>query len=171
MKHTYTVGTRDFKTLAAAKKDAQEYANEMGHSVTVYHQGQKEDRHTATRGRVLGFSASSLKNYPDIVVKPKNMSQQNPKRRVLVPAKVEITPGGKIRVFVSAKVARRIKSNPRGGTLKEYKVIFTSPHAARNQMHAVYATTAGGASRIASKDKKHLFADPRNWKILSIKRS
>lgn len=40
--------------------------------------------------------------------------QQNPKRRVLVPAKVEITPSGKMLVFVSANVARRLKSNPGG---------------------------------------------------------
>lgn len=45
--------------------------------------------------------------------------KRNVKRRVLVPAKVEITPGGKIRVFVSAKAARRLKKNPAS---VEYKV-------------------------------------------------
>jgi hypothetical protein len=58
--------------------------------------------------------------------------------------------------------------NPKHRPLAEYKVIFHGPE--RNQTHAVYATTAGGASRIAKSDKKHLFDKPKDWKVLSVKR-
>jgi hypothetical protein len=60
------------------------------------------------------------------------------------------------------------KNNPR--SLKEYKVVFYSPLATKNVIHPVYATTAGNASRLAKKGKKELFPDPKNWKVLSVKR-
>ena len=78
-KHTYSVGTRDFSTLAAARKDAREYANELGRSVTITHLIQKTDSYTRTRGRVLGFSASDIKYGPDIEVQPSKKT--NPRRK------------------------------------------------------------------------------------------
>lgn len=72
---------------------------------------------------------------------------------------------GKVKIYVTKAVARKV--NPE---LKEYKVIFTKKGALSNVAHPVYATTAGGASRIAKSRKAEWFPDPRNWKVLSIGR-
>ena len=96
---------------------------------------------------------------------------RNPRRPVRVkvngktyPAKARMV-NGKVKIFVTPAVAA--KANPE---LKEYKVVFFSKSAAKNVTHPVYATTAGGASRLARKQKKELFPDARNWKVLSVGR-
>jgi hypothetical protein len=70
-KHTYSVGSHDFSTLSAAKKKAQQYANEEGYPMTIVHTIQKTDKYTKTRGRVLGFSAGDIYYGKDIVIQPK----------------------------------------------------------------------------------------------------
>lgn len=62
-----------------------------------------------------------------------------------------------------------LNAGKRPRPLAEYKVIFSGKD--RNQVHAVYATTASKASAIAKKDRAHLFEKPKEWKILSVKRN
>jgi hypothetical protein len=75
--------------------------------------------------------------------------------------------GNVVKVFVTPGVARKV--NPE---LKEYKVILHRPGADRGVTAAVYATTAGGASREARKRKAEFVpSDPKKWKVFSVTRS
>jgi hypothetical protein len=71
---TYVVGTNTYRTRAEAIKKAREYADETGMPEPVHIERQKTDRYTKTRGRVLGFSASSILPTKTFYVKPSRRS-------------------------------------------------------------------------------------------------
>ncbi len=124
----------------------------------------------------------------------REMKKYNPKRKrnlevglpanQFINAKVRMK-GGKVQIMADERVLGKAgfkagaglkgvsvsggaRLNPKHRPLAEYKIIFHGPE--RNQMHAVYATTASKASRIAKADRKHLFDKPKDWKVLSVKR-
>lgn len=110
---TYVVGTSEFKTRAQAVKRAQEYANDSGRPVTVAIERRKSDRGTKVRGRVLGFSASSILPTKYFEVKPR---ASNP-RKVKLPSKWT---NAKVRVDAKGRVQIGLAKNPflgKGGTL------------------------------------------------------
>jgi hypothetical protein len=88
----------------------------------------------------------------------------NPKGKIIKGAHVRMLANGRLNVVLPRRL------NPRDSSLKEYKVVLYSRLASRNLVQPVYATTAGQASKIARSRKKEWVSDPRNWKVLSVKR-
>lgn len=103
--HTYVIGTKEFKTLTAARKYAQEYANEDDRPITITHEIRPTDRATRIHQRVLGYSASHLRYGKDIVVSPKR--KRNPGNIIPTTSSswipvhaIRKTPDGDIQVMV-----------------------------------------------------------------------
>src|ERR1035441_9287254 len=69
MESRYMIGSMEFRTKAAAVAKAKEYIKYDGEPVTISIERWKTDKYTKTRGRVLGFSASSLLPTKYITVK------------------------------------------------------------------------------------------------------
>lgn len=96
-----------------------------------------------------------MKSYKAKVVSP---AKSNPRKARLIPAKVLIGPGGKMRVFVSAASARRLKGNPNRPLNSIYWDLYIPPTS--NQGN--YKMTVRGITLSeARRDALHIYNSGR----------